>query len=173
MSSIDRLMAEVLEGRKRPALVSDWLLIDQARIDLFARATNDNDPLHVDASYARLYSPFGRTISFGFLTMSLLTHLFRSCIREEGTGYALNYGFDRLRLPSAVPVDARVRGVFSLKHAERRGDDRALLTYDARVEVEGSDRPALVGEWLAMWVDDGVRRPAPAAERYAGRQPSG
>jgi acyl dehydratase len=160
MPTIDDLIADKLTGAARTPLVSRWVLIDQQRIDLFAQATNDIDPLHVDPGYARQYSPYGCTISFGFLTMSLLTHLYRISSTDEGTGYALNYGFDRLRLPAVVPVNSRVRGVFAIKHAERRGDDRALLTYDVRIEIEGGDRPALVADWLAMWVNDGVARPA-------------
>jgi acyl dehydratase len=141
-------------------LVSDWLVVDQERIDLFGRATNDPDPLHIDPDYARQFSSYGTTISFGFLTMSLLTYFFRSITTEDEEGYALNYGFNKVRLPAVVPVGSRLRGVFRLKSVEDRGGGKLLSTYDAVIEIEGEERPALVAEWLAMWVADGVHRPA-------------
>lgn len=165
-------ISDLIDAKKREAaagpMTSAWMEIDQARIDLFARATNDLDPLHIDPDYARTFSPYGSTIAFGFLTMSLLTHLYRSSTAEHSVGYALNYGFDRLRLPSVVPVNARIRGVFQLKSIEDRGNGKVLFRYDVHVEVEGSDRPALVAEWLAMWVEDGVSRPG--ADYSAGVQ---
>lgn len=154
----DLIAAKQQEAAVGP-LVSDWLEIDQNRINLFAQATNDLDPLHIDPAYAREHGPYGTTISFGFLTMSLLTHFYRSGNEEHAVGYALNYGFDRMRLPSIVPVGTRIRGVFSLKHVEDRGQGKVLFTYDARVEVEGASKPALAGEWLTMWIEDGVARP--------------
>jgi acyl dehydratase len=152
-----------IESKRKQAesgpLISDWLEIDQERIDLFARATNDPDPQHIDPEYARKYSPFGKTIAFGFLTMSLLTHFYRGGVTDSTSGYGLNYGFDRMRLPRAVPVGSRIRGVFRFKSSEIRGEGRVLFAYDVTVEIEGEDKPALSGEWLAMWVEDGLARP--------------
>jgi acyl dehydratase len=138
--------------------VSDWLTIDQARIDRFAEATNDPDPLHIDPDYARRFSRFGTTISFGFLTMSLLSFFYRSVIREPSNGYSLNYGFDRVRLTAPVPVGSRIRAVFELSEVKRRAAGEVVTIYDVTIEVEGSDRPALVAQWLTLWVEDGVER---------------
>lgn len=143
--------------------VSHWLTIDQERISTFGRITDDPDPLHVDPAYARRHGPYGHTISFGFLTMSLLTHLFRHGRAEPVGGHVLNYGFDRLRLPQVVPVGARVRGVFRLIDSEDRGAGRRLYRYDARIEVEGERKPALVAVWLAMWIEDGAQGPSSAS----------
>lgn len=136
--------------------VSDWLTIDQERITTFGLNTNDPDRLHIDPAYAAAHGPHGKTISFGFLTMSLLTHFFHDAIISDRSGYALNYGFDRMRLPNTVLVGARLRGVFTLLGKEPRGADRELRRYGVTVEIEGEDKPALAGEWLVMWVDDGV-----------------
>ncbi|RVT40360.1 MaoC family dehydratase [Sphingobium algorifonticola] len=143
------------EGQLR---VSDWLVLDQDRLTTFGEVTLDPDPLHVDPDFAREHGPFGTTISFGFLTASLLTYFFRQSLRGSAPGYALNYGFNRLRLPQVVPVGSRVRGVFGLLGAEDRGAGKVLMRYDTRVEIEGEDKPALVAEWLTMWVDDGIVR---------------
>src|SRR3990170_465021 len=100
--------------------VSPWLTIDQPMIDAFARATRDEDPMHVDPAWCAQYSPFKSTIAFGFLTMSLLTHLSHQALgwlhedRPEGGGYGLNYGIDRMRLLNPVPVNSRIRARFTL-----------------------------------------------------------
>ena len=136
--------------------VSNWLTIDQERITTFGLNTNDPDRLHIDPDYAATHGPHGKTISFGFLTMSLLTHFFHDAIISDRSGYALNYGFDRMRLPNTVLVGARLRGVFSLLGKEARGEDRELRRYGVTIEIEGEEKPALAGEWLVMWVDDGI-----------------
>ena len=159
-----------VEERSMPALpwsddagelVTPWLTIDQERVTAFGRETLDPDPLHIDPAYAAAHGPYGRTISFGFLTVSLLTYFHHSVMRHDQTGYALNYGFDRLRLPQVVLVGSRLRGVFRHLSNEERGPGRTLMRYDVRVEIEGEPKPALSAEWLAMWVDDGVRHPPP------------
>ena len=143
-----------------------WLKIDQARITAFGDDTNDPDPLHVDPDHAR-GGPYGSTISFGFLTISLLTFFHHQAMPKPATGYALNYGFDRLRLPQVVRVGARLRGVFRLRSSEDRGPGRRLLRYDVTIEIEGEEKPALVAEWLAMWIDDGIARAAAPASAAA------
>jgi acyl dehydratase len=141
--------------------VSNWLTIDQERITTFGLNTNDPDRLHIDPAYAAANGPHGKTISFGFLTMSLLTHFFHDAVISDRSGYALNYGFDRMRLPNTVVVGARLRGLFTLLGNEPRGDDRELRRYGVTIEIEGEDKPALAGEWLVMWVDDGIDHMGP------------
>lgn len=158
-------MAEVLDSEwhndgMQPA-VSGWLLIDQERITGFGHNTNDPDRLHIDPDYAAEKGPYGKTISFGFLTMSLLTFFFHDAILSDRSGYALNYGFDRMRLTNTVVVGSRLRGKFELNGVEPRGENRELRRYGVTVEIEGDPKPALVGEWLVMWVDDGVQHDAP------------
>lgn len=148
-----------------PIGTSEWLLIDQARIDAFARATDDPDPMHVDPAWCARESPFGTTIAFGFLTMSLLTHLSHQALgwinstgADDG-GYALNYGFDRLRLVEPVPVGSRIRAHFVLREFTEVRPGEFRSKYGVTVEIEGRDRPALVADWLGMWVTgEGHRR---------------
>lgn len=157
MQGFDEIVRHHLpDGQLR---VSNWLTLDQDRITTFGHNTLDPDPLHIDPDYARDLGPYGGTISFGFLTTSLLTYFFRQSVYGDLPGYALNYGFDRLRLPQVVRVGARIRGVFQLLGAESRSAEKVLMRYDTRVEIEGEEKPALVAEWLTMWINDGIVRP--------------
>ncbi len=137
---------------------SPWLDVTQDMVDHFGAATLDPDPMHIDPEWAREKGPFGGTIAFGFLTMSLLTHLLHQALRTHSHrdpsefGYFLNYGFNRLRLVSPVPVGARIRGQFKVADRVRDERGRWITTMDCTVEIEGSVRPALVAEWLSVWV---------------------
>ena len=163
MRHLEDVIAQLTPGGRDVWRYSEWLEIDQRRISGFGHITNDPDPLHIDPDYAREFGPYGVTIAFGFLTVSLLTFFHHQATPPVASGYALNYGFDRLRLTSTVKVGARVRGAFRLIDAQDRGAGRLLLRYETRVEVEGDDKPALVAEWLVMWIDDGRERPADLA----------
>lgn len=141
--------------------VSDWLTVPQDMITAFGVNTLDLDPMHIDPEWAQRHSPFGGTIAFGFLTMSLLTHLLNDAMtrtseqaRETSRihGHYLNYGFDRLRLVSPVPVDAKLRGRFVQEEARVDDRGRQIICFDSRIEIEGVDRPALVAKWLAIWI---------------------
>ncbi len=144
---------------------SPWLLIDQARIDAFARATDDLDPMHVDSEWCAAHSPFKTTIAFGFLTLSMLTSFshqalgwINSTAADDG-GYALNYGFDRVRLIEPVPVGSRIRAHFTLLEWNEVRPGEVRCKYGVTVEVEGQPRPALAAEWLGLWVSgEGHRR---------------
>ena len=131
---------------------SDWVVVDQPTISAFADVTDDHYFLHVDAERAAT-TPFGRTIAHGMLTLSLLPAMaYQVCPYVEGARYPLNYGFNKVRFVAPVPVGSRVRGHFVLRSAEQiRGDQRQLV-YDATVEIEGHDRPAVVAEWLMRYV---------------------
>jgi acyl dehydratase len=137
---------------------SHWITVTQEMIDKFADATLDPDPMHIDPEWARTQGPFGSTVAFGFLTMSLLTNMLHDTVNSppggavSERGYYLNYGFDRLRLISPVPVGARIRGRFSLARREQDGRGRWLAKFHCTIELEGQDKPALVGEWLSLWV---------------------
>jgi acyl dehydratase len=142
---------------------SPWLLVSQAMIDRFADATLDPDPMHIDPDWAKANGPFGGTIAFGFLTMSLLTHLLHKALgtdpnHDASHGYYLNYGFDRLRLVSPVPVGARVRGLFRVSQRVEDERGRLVTTFDVTVEVENAIKPALVAQWLAVWVPPSISR---------------
>lgn len=139
---------------------SSWIVVDQAMITGFGTVTLDPEPLHVDPEWAAQYSPYGTTISFGFLTMSLLTAMIRDAmgIGEYATGpsegHYLNYGIDRLRLLQPIPVNSRIRGSFRVIGNRIDEKGRNIVSFNCEVEVEGSDRPALVAEWLSIYVTD-------------------
>lgn len=139
---------------------SDWVKVTQEMIDTFGTATLDRDPMHNDPVWAA-QGPFGRTISFGFLTMSLLTYLLHRTLGTEGSGYDpahgyyLNYGFDRLRLISPVPSESRIRGRFRVADVRPDAGARTIVKFEAVIEVEGAQRPALAAEWLTVWVPPG------------------
>jgi acyl dehydratase len=133
-----------------PALASPWLRIDQAMIDRFADATLDHQWIHVDAPRAASESPYGRTIAHGFLSLSLLSHLIGSVFSFPGRKTSVNYGFDRIRFTAAVPVDAEVRAMVKLASLADIGPQEARVTWDVTLQIAGSERPALVAQWLVQ-----------------------
>jgi acyl dehydratase len=127
---------------------SEWLVVDQARIDSFADATLDHQWIHVDAEAAGA-GPFGTTIAHGFLTLSLLPHFASQVFRLETPGARLNYGLEKVRFPNPVPVDSRLRS-----HV-RFGEVRDLptgkqLVVEHTIEIEGHDKPACVAAHVVL-----------------------
>jgi acyl dehydratase len=127
--------------------VSPWVEITQERIDTFARAIEDFQWIHVDPERAKA-SPFGRTIAHGFLTLSLLSHLSEMTFGFADRRMGINYGLNRVRFTSPVPVGSRVRARFTLQKFETIEGDGVQVTWSVLVEREGADKPALVAEWL-------------------------
>ena len=124
--------------------LSDWIVVDQARIDRFAEATDDHQWIHVDAERARM-GPYGTTIAHGYLTLSLLPAFFDSAFRIEGLRMSLNYGLNRVRFPAPVPAGSRLRARFKLLAYEPL-DGGAQLVVEATIERDGSERPVCVAE---------------------------
>jgi acyl dehydratase len=129
---------------------SDWLTVDQERIDLFARATDDHQWIHVDPQRAR-DGPFGTTIAHGYLTLSLISALLPRLVRAEGRKLAINYGADRLRFPAPVPAGARVRAHGELLKADAIGADMVQTTMRVTIEIEGGDKPACVADIITRF----------------------
>lgn len=127
--------------------VSDTLLVDQARIDAFARATGDDQWIHVDPARAAA-SPFGGTIAHGFLTLSLLPRLMYDSFAFDDVRFGVNYGLNRVRFPSPVPAGSRVQARFKLLAFEPM-EGGAQLTIEATVRREGQDKPVCVAEQVA------------------------
>lgn len=127
--------------------VSDWVLVDQARVNGFADVTGDHQWIHLDAERAAK-GPFGTTIAHGYLTLSLLPALGATAYSISGGRMAVNYGLDKVRFPAPVPVGSKVRARFSLKEYKKLPDDGAQLTIVASIEREGGDRPVCVAETL-------------------------
>ena len=126
---------------------TDWLEIDQARINLFADATGD---LHVDVEKAR-QGPFGGPIAHGYLTASLANFFLPQLVDVQGTSMGVNYGRDKIRFPSPVPVGSKVRGTGELTSVEETKDGGIQAKITIKIEVEGQDRPACVIETISRF----------------------
>ena len=127
--------------------LSDWITVDQHRIDLFADATGDHQWIHLDAERAAK-GPFGTTIAHGFLTLSLLPEMSASAMEVRDTRMGVNYGLNKVRFPAPVPSGSRLRGRFKLLAYEPL-EGGAQLTVEVTMEREGSDKPVCVAESLA------------------------
>ena len=130
--------------------VSDWILIDQARIDAFAEITEDPQFIHIDPE-AAAKTPFGGTVAHGFLTLSLLSRMAAGAmLRPEGVKMGVNYGFDRVRFMAPVRSGTRVRGRFALLRVEEKKPAQWQFVHNVTVEIEGEDKPALVADWIGL-----------------------
>ncbi|MDX8033396.1 MaoC family dehydratase [Lentzea sp. BCCO 10_0856] len=122
---------------------TDWLQIDQGRVDTFADATDDHQWIHTDPERAAT-GPFGGTIAHGYLTLALLIPLMTELLDVSGVRMSLNYGLDKVRFPAPVPVGAKIRLKGQVAGVEEVKGDGVQLTIDFAVEIEGSDKPACV-----------------------------
>ncbi len=138
--------------------VSDWVTVDQRRIDLFAEATGDRQWIHVDPGRAAA-GPFGATVAHGFLTLSLLAELGDAAFAIDDVAMGVNYGLDRVRFPAPVKAGSRVRGRFVLQAYTPLEGGGAQLAVEATVEVEGGTKPACVAVSLTR------RFPAPSPQK--------
>jgi acyl dehydratase len=127
--------------------VSPWVEVTQERIDLFAKAIDDPQWIHVDPERAK-QSPFGTTIAHGFLTLSLLTKFIESTFSFSDRKMGVNYGLNRVRFTAPLPSGSRVRARFKLLKYEKIDGNGVQVTWDVTVEREGSDKPVLIAEWL-------------------------
>ena len=138
--------------------VSEWLTIDQDRINRFADCTDDHQWIHIDLERAREESPWGTTIAHGYLTLSLLSSLQASVgVIPADVSQVVNYGLDKLRFVAPVRAGRRIRNRVVLVSVEDKGQGRLLKTQNT-VEIEGEDKPALVAEVLFLVI--GVEHPA-------------
>ena len=137
--------AQALAGSE--VAVTDWILIDQARINQFADATNDHQWIHVDPERCKRESPFGGTVAHGFLTLSLISGLFDSAVRLSGARMVLNYGLNKVRFPAPVPVDSRLRARIRLAKVDAI-EGGMQLTWEVTMEVDGGAKPVCVAEFL-------------------------
>lgn len=134
----------------REVACSEWLMIDQGRIQQFADATGDQQWIHTDPARAAAESPYKAPIAHGYLTVSMLPQLVESSLRIDGVGMALNYGLDRVRLPAPVLAGQRIRARISLERLEAvTGGIQAHWT--ATVEIEHGSKPACVAQMLVRY----------------------
>ena len=143
---------ELVELVGKPLGVSEWLRIDQARIDAFAEVTEDRQFIHVDPKRAAA-TPFGGTIAHGLLTLSMIVRLCWDFVpKVQGTELVLNYGFDKVRFVTPVKVGSRIRAYGRLASVSERKPGQLLINMSVEIEIEGLDKPALTAEWLSLHV---------------------
>jgi acyl dehydratase len=128
--------------------VSPWVGMPQERIDLFARATEDFQWIHVDPARAK-DSPFGGTIAHGFLTLSMVPKLVESTFEFSDRKMGVNYGLNRVRFTAPVPAGCNIRGRFRLAKYEKLEDGGVQTTWSVTVEREGGDKPVMVAETVS------------------------
>jgi acyl dehydratase len=157
MTTTDNAMTPYYSLATAPAFVgrdlgvSDWVAVDQDRIDQFAACTGDRQWIHVDVDRAKRDSPFGGPIAHGYLTLSLVAAMVMELgIIPPDAATGLNYGLDKVRFIAPVKAGARVRTRASLMSAERQHGRRMLLKLHCTLEIEGEAKPALVAEVLCM-----------------------
>ncbi len=144
IESIDALRAQL--GQEIG--VSDWVTVTQPMIDTFAETTGDRQWIHVDVERSKNESPFKATIAHGFLTLSLITQLHTAAVNVNGgQKIGINYGLNRVRFVSPVRAGSRVRGHSAVQAVDDFAEG-VQVTWKITVELEGSDKPALVAEWI-------------------------
>jgi acyl dehydratase len=155
MSVHENTIQAIWDAYGTEAKTSDWFTVEQSDMDKFADCTHDPDWMHIDPARAKREGPFDGTIAFGFWTLSLLSHFQRSTFKADyppDALYGFNYGLDRVRLLSPVPVGARIRAHTRLLDVREKQPGRVLLKTEVTVEIEGDKTPAMIAEWLFMLV---------------------
>ena len=131
--------------------LTEWFRVTQERIVQFAEATEDRQWIHVDGERAGRESPYEATVTHGFLTLSLISHLVHEVLRiEGGVRLAVNYGLNRVRFPAAVRVESRIRARVGLL-AFKEIVDSIEAIYSVALEIEGSEKPGCVAEWIVRY----------------------
>ena len=149
MATVFENPAALLDAVGKDLGHSDWLEIDQARIDQFADATGDHQWIHVDPEKAA-EGPYGKTIAHGYLTLSLANLFLPQIMTVENTSMGVNYGCEKVRFPAAVPVGSRIRGSGEVISAEEvKGGVQVVVRMT--IEIDGSDRPACVIDTISRF----------------------
>jgi acyl dehydratase len=149
MTTVFEAPADLLNAVGKDLGCSDWLEIDQERINQFADATGDHQWIHVDPKKAS-EGPYGKTIAHGYLTLSLANLFLPQIMRVDNTSMGVNYGCEKVRFPAAVPVGSRIRGAGEVVSAEEvKGGVQVVVRMT--IEIEGSDRPACVIDTISRF----------------------
>ncbi|WP_036158485.1 MaoC family dehydratase [Maribacter forsetii] len=137
-----------LEGKPLPE--GDWMIVTQEMINDFAKATGDHQWIHVDVEKATKYSPFKKPVAHGFMSISMLSKMLEDLISVKSVKMGVNYGLNKVRFPSPVLVDSRLRLVGNIANIEEYGDNGLKVTWNCTVEIEGSEKPACVAEFISL-----------------------
>ena len=137
-----------LEGKTLPA--GDWVTVTQDMINDFAKATMDFQWIHVDVEKAAKYSPFKKPVAHGFMSLSLLAKLLKDVLLIKSVKMGVNYGLNKVRFPSPVLVDSRLRLISTIQKIENYGDNGVKITWNCVVETDESNKPACVAEFISL-----------------------
>ncbi len=131
--------------------LSDWVVINQERINKFAKLTEDEQFIHIDPERASKETPFGGTVAHGFLTLSMLVKLAESALPKiKDVKFTINYGFDKIRFIYPVAANSNLRARFILKEVEERSLTQIMTKWDVSVEIKNVERPAIVATWVNL-----------------------
>ena len=144
---------ELLTATDKDLGYSQWLTIDQERIDTFAAATGDHQWIHVDPEKAAK-GPFGACIAHGYLSMSLVNLFLPQLLKVEKMAMGINYGVNRVRFPAPVIVNSKIRGGGKVMSAEDLGNKTVQATYVVTIEIDKQPKPACVAEVIARYVGE-------------------
>jgi acyl dehydratase len=152
---VPRLAIDHLDDLKdfvgREIATTDWFVMTGDRIRQFAEATEDRQWIHLDSERAKAESPYGSTIAHGFLTLSLLSYLMYQALEiRSGVSMAVNYGLNRVRFPTPVRANSRIRGKFTLQSLQDKGD-ACDAVFSVMVEVADEKKPCCVAEWVVRY----------------------
>ncbi|SHK41796.1 Acyl dehydratase [Maribacter aquivivus] len=137
-----------LEGKPLPE--GNWIIVTQEMINDFAKATGDHQWIHVDVEKANKYSPFKKPVAHGFLSVSLLSKMLEDLIMVKSAKMGVNYGLNKVRFPSPVLVDSRLRLIGNIDNIEDYGDSGLKVIWNCTVEIKGSEKPACVAEFISL-----------------------
>ncbi|MGI9551933.1 MAG: MaoC family dehydratase [Aurantibacter sp.] len=137
-----------LEGKAFPP--GDWLSVTQEMINDFAKATMDFQWIHIDVERAKKYSPFKKPVAHGFMSISLISKMLGDILHVKSAKMGVNYGLNKVRFPSPVLVDSRLRLTGGVQKIENYGDNGLKITWDCVVEIEGTDKPACAAEFISL-----------------------
>lgn len=135
--------------------VSGWIEIDQARIDLFAEATEDRQWIHIDVPRAKAESPYGTTIAHGYLTLSMLPRMMAEAFTLKPRTAGINYGLDKVRFIAPVPSGSKVCGRVVLDRVVRQKPDTIRGHFTVTVEIDGAEKPACVAQAIVVYIVEG------------------
>jgi len=149
-STVFRDLADAKSKLGQEVGVSDWMTVEQDRVNGFAEVTGDHQWIHIDVERAKRESPFGAPVAHGYLTLSLLPKFSGECLKVEGVKMGVNYGLNRVRFMSPVKVGSKLRARFVLKEVEDIAGG-AQMVWNATIEIEGTEKPACVAEMVSRW----------------------
>ncbi|MDA9316730.1 MaoC family dehydratase [Polaribacter sp.] len=133
----------------KPLPTGEWYTVTQQMINDFANATLDKQWIHIDVERAAKESPFKSTVAHGFMSVAMISKMLENAFKIESIKMGLNYGMNKVRFPSPVPVNSELRMLTSVKEIDNLGDNGVKVTFSCTIEIKGQEKPACVAEFIA------------------------